>query len=202
MDWWGEIYVDDSDYHAPNTRVAVANGKLLVLYEGATKWEIAQDTPVIEGGGWTEDFLRRDQPMDMRVERDGSRSILPLEAHNAHFWAKIPFYKISGRLRAVMSVAETRLVLADAQGTDDRDSAKYLIGVGADWRKPDGSCPIQHTDKGDMTVCTGAGNSKHIRPTTSWRVVVFHTMSETDLAKLPMPPESVFRMPDGSFPRR
>jgi hypothetical protein len=202
MDWWGEIYVDSSDYHAPNTRVALANGKLLVLYEGATTWRIVQDTRVIEGGAWTEDFKRQDQPIDMRVEPGGSRSIVPHEGHNAHFWPKVGFYKVEGRLRAVMSIVHTRLILADAKRADDRESSKYLIGLGADWRKPDGSCPIRHTDKGDLPECTGVGHGKETRPTTSWRVVVFHTMSEADLATLPMPPESVFRMPDGTFPSR
>src|SRR2546429_90818 len=46
--WWGEIYVDDSDFHAPNTRVEIANGKLLVLYEGAAQWRIVQSIPDIE----------------------------------------------------------------------------------------------------------------------------------------------------------
>ena len=200
INWWGEIYVDGSDFHAPNTRVEIANGKLLVLYEGATQWRIVQSAPDIEGGGWTEDFKLRDQPIDMRIEPGGNRSIVPREGHNAHFWPKAGFYKVDGRLRAVMSIVQTRLVLANPKGEDDREGSKYLVGLGADWRKPDGSCPIRHSDKGDVPQCTGFGHGIDIRPTTSWRVVVFHTMTPAELATLPMPPGSVFRMPDGSYP--
>lgn len=200
--WWGEIYVDDTDFHAPNTRVEIANGKLLVLYEGATAWRVVQDTPVIEGGAWTEDFKLHDQPIDMRVEPGGSRSMVPHEGHNAHFWPKVGFYKVDGRLRAVMSIVQTRLVLANPKGEDDRERAKYLIGIGADWRKPDGSCPIRHSDRGDVPQCTGVGHGREIRPTTAWRVAVFHTMKEAELASLPMPPDSLFRMPDGTYPSR
>jgi hypothetical protein len=101
-----------------------------------------------------------------------------------------------------MSILHTRLVLANPSGDDDRGRSTYLLGIGADWRKPDGSCPIRHSDKGDVPQCTGVGHGREIRPTTSWRVVVFHTMTPAELATLPVPPASIFRMPDGAYPRQ
>ena len=77
MNWWGELYVDASDVRAPNTRVSVKNGKLLVLYEGDSGWRTLQNTDDLGGGGWTEDFRRLEQKIDIKAERDGSRSFVP-----------------------------------------------------------------------------------------------------------------------------
>ncbi len=202
MNWWGEVYVDISQQRAPNTRVAISGGKLLVLYDGAADWEIAQDTAGLGGGAWTEDFHKKVADIDMRVEDDRSRSVVPRRDENAHFWPDTGFYKVARPVRAVMSIAYTRLTLAAARGPDDRATSPYLIALGADWRTPTGECPIVRTDRGDVPICTGIGHGKYIRPTPAWRTVVFHTMSAPELGELPMPSAILFRMPDGTYPKR
>jgi len=190
MNLWGQVYVDLTNYHAPNSRVEVKGSQVWILW-GST-WTLGYRTDNLGGGAWTEDFTSSGGPFDMRTEPDGGRSFVPADGYNAHFWPNLSYIAVPTVPRAVVVVASTRLVLGSVSGLDDRASSAYVIGMGADWRKPDGSCP--------NNICTGFGVGRFVRPGTAWRVVAMSTMSSADLAALPMPPDSAFRMPDGNYP--
>jgi hypothetical protein len=193
MNLWGQVYVDTSNIHAPNTRAEVKNSQLWVLYSSQSKWELGYKTNDLGGGAWTEDFTSSGGAFDMKTEPDSGRSFVPANGYNSHFWPNRSFLPIETiPPRALIAVAHTRLVSANPAAGDDRSTSAYIIGMGADWRKPDGSCP--------NNICTGFGVGKFITPTALWRAVVMSTMSSTDLASLPMPPDSIFLLPDGKYP--
>ncbi len=193
MNAWGQVYVDTSNAHAANTRVAVKNVKLLALFPQKTAWKTLEATDDIGGGVWTEDFTGTcSGNIDIKSEPDGSRSLVPHDGCNAHYWPQVSFVSIPVVPLAVISIAHTRLVLANTTQADDRDGAAYLIGAGADWRAQDGSCPND--------TCTGVGVGRFIRPKKAWRAVVLSTLSSTDIDKLPPPPIDVFKLPDGTWP--
>jgi hypothetical protein len=192
MNAWGQIYVNPSNVRAANTRVAIKTTTLLALMPDSTEWQLLQRTDDVGGGGWKEDFSGVCGDIVIETEVDGSRSFVTTDGCNAHYWPELPFVAIPVVPRAVVSIAHTRLVLADAGAPDDRAQSTYLVGVGADWRKPDGSCPND--------ICTSVGISKFIKATNSWRAVVMSTLSPSELDTLPLPPADHFRLPDGTFP--
>ncbi len=193
MNAWGQVYADTSNTHAANTRVAVKNTKLLALFPQKTAWEMLEATDDLGGGVWSEDFSAKCAGnIDMKTEPDGSRSLVPHDSCNAHYWPNLSFVAVPIVPRAVISIAHTRLVLADAAQADDRDTSAYLIGAGADWRAQDGSCPND--------ICTGVGVGRFIRAKKAWRAVVLSTLSSAEIDTLPMPPVDVFKLPDGTWP--
>jgi hypothetical protein len=192
LNWWAQVFADSSGTRPPNTRVAVKGGVVLLLFENETTWQVGQRSDVLEGGSWSEDF--QSYPcgtFNMRTEPDMSRSFVPDPGCASHFWPNVAHVDIGTRqLRAVVAVAHARLVLGDPVGVDDRAQARYLVGLGVDWRDPVGGCP---TNDAGVAICSGAGVGRMARPTTQWRAVVFSTMTSSDLASLPLPPIDHFR---------
>ncbi len=194
VNFWGEIYADTSNVHPSNTRVAVRGCQFWGLFGGV--WTQIQSS-TLGGGAWTEDYTSYVQGIDIRTESDGSQSIYPRPNENAHFWADSGFYNVNGQtFQAAFAMCQTRLVLADANGTDDRGSAKYIVSMGADWRQPDGSCPFVF----GSYICDGMGHGKYIRVTNEWRTAVFSSMTNSDLNSVSMPPSAIFVQADGSYP--
>lgn len=199
LNWWGQVFADASGVRAANTRVAVREGVVLLLFAGETAWQVGQKDNTLAGGSWSEDFQRYPcGTFDIRTELEASRSFVPDADCAAHFWPDVAHVDIGTRqLRAVVSIAHTRLVLGDPSGADDRASSRYLIGLGVDWRDPVGGCPA---NAAGVPICSGAGVGRMIRPTSAWRAAVFSTMTTADLAALPLPPIAFFQHPDGTWP--
>ncbi|HSC86820.1 MAG TPA: hypothetical protein VLC09_06095 [Polyangiaceae bacterium] len=189
MNLWGQLYVDGSDTRPSNTRVEVRDCRLLVL-PPAGAWQIAQRTDDLDGGAWLEDFSAQGpaSAFDMRVEADGGRSFVTTAGHNAHFWPNLPYADVPDRLEAVIVVCATRLILADAAAPDDRAPPRYLLSVGADFRKPDGSCPND--------ICQSVGIGGFVHPGADWQLVVMSTMTEDDLGNFGGPPAEWFTRPE------
>jgi len=190
MNLWGQVYVNTTNYHAPNVRVEVIGSQLWTLH--GDQWVRGYRTNDLAGGAWKEDFTSSGGSFDMKQEDDGGQSFVPADGYNAHFWPDQAFLPVPEVPRALLSFAFTRLVLDNPAGADNRTGSAYIIGMGADWRKPDGSCPND--------ICTGFGVGRFIKPDDGWRCAVMSTMSSSELSSLPMPPDSVFLMPDGRFP--
>jgi hypothetical protein len=199
LNWWGQVFADTSGVRAANTRVAVRDGVVLLLFAGESSWQVGQRSDTLAGGSWSEDFQRYPcGTFDLRAEPDASRSFVPDLDCAAHFWPDVAHVDIGTRqLQAVVSVAHTRLVLGAPAGPDDRADSHYLIGLGVDWRDPVGGCP---QNAAGVPICSGAGVGRMIRPTTAWRAAVFSTMTAADLATLPLPPIAFFQHPDGTWP--
>lgn len=194
VNFWGEIYADSTNVHPANTRVALKNCQFWGLISGT--WTQLQNT-TLGGGAWTEDYSSYVTTMDIRTESDGSQSIYPRPNQNAHFWADTGFWNATGvTFQAVITTCQTRLVLADVNGVDDRDSARYIVSMGADWRQPDGSCPFIF----GSYICEGLGHGRYIRVTKEWRTAVMTSMSTSDLQAYSAPPSTMFLQPDGSYP--
>lgn len=199
LNWWGIVYVDTSDYHAPNTRVEVTGGKLLVLYQGDNRWHVYQVTNDYGGGSWTEDFSAAcPTKLNARKEGPGIYSLVPAEGCNSHFWPNLPFQPITGTLRAVVSLSAFRAVLDNPSGADNRARSKYLLEMGSDWRAADGSCP---KNSSGVTACAPVEVGRFLYARSQWRLGVMSTMTASDLASLPMPPATLFRLPDGTYPQ-
>jgi len=197
--WWGQIYVDESGVIAPNVRVAVQGVTFLALYADSDAWVMVQTDPVFGGGAWAEDFHSNcdGTAYDVRDEGDGS-SWVTAPGCNAHYWPNVGQSEIDeSQLRAVVVVGFTRLVLEDPKGQDQRASAAYINGLGADWRIPGGGCPTPPDS--DVVVCNGIGGGKFIRVTSEWRTMLMQSMSPDELKALPLPPLAVFQQPDGLY---
>jgi hypothetical protein len=186
--WWGVIYVNLSNYHAPNTRVAVKNIKMLFLYDDELEWRIVQtsESHGITSAGYPEDFSNIPAiPADMRTEQDGSVSFVQQDGYNAHFYPMNGFIECRTNIPInVIVIADTKLVLNDQAQIDDRDTSSYLISMGADYRMSDNTSPYD--------VVLPFGDGKFVKVTKEWRTVVMSTISNEDLAKLPMPPSELF----------
>ncbi len=193
--FWGEVYTNLSDAHPANTRVELKDCQYWGIMNGATTWTKLQAAS-LDGGAWNEDFSPASGGIDIRTESDGGQSVVPREGQNAHFWPQQGLYNTNNNLREAMSSCATRLVLANASGTDDRAQATYILAMGADWRGPNYECPAPN----GYTICEGLGHGKYIKVTNSWRRAVFSSMSSTDLNNVPMPPLEAFVLPDGSYP--
>lgn len=199
LNWWGQVFTDTTGERGDNARVAVREGVVLLLFAGESTWVPGQRTNLLAGGSWSEDFQSHPCGVfDVRAEPDASRSFVPDVGCAAHFWPDVAHIDIGTRaLRAVVSVAHVRLVAGDPADTDDLSASRYLVGLGVDWRDPVSGCPAN--DAG-VPICSGAGVGRMIRPTPGWRAVVFSTMTNDDLASLPLPPIAFFQHPDGGWP--
>ena len=194
VNFWGEIYADTSNVHPTNTRVALKNCQFWGMFGGV--WAQIQNDAV-SGGAWSEDYTSYIQGIDIRTDSDGSQSVKPRANENAHFWPNSGFYNVNGQVfQAAFAMCQTRLVLENSAGVDDRDSARYILSMGADWRQPDGSCPFVF----GSYICDGMGHGKYIRVTKEWRTAVFSSMSSAETTSLTMPPSAIFAQPDGSYP--
>jgi hypothetical protein len=183
---WGQIYVDESDIHVPNSRVAVADCEMWQLHGGANTWQQVQGNAPVEGAAWSEDFSRSGGPFSIRNEPDGSQSMAPAAGWNAHFWTRASLARLGGGNRAIIVACSARLVLADPYGLDDRGSARYLISLGADWRRSNYDCG---------GACVSVGISRFVRVTPTWQRVVMSTIAAGDIAFTPAVPAEVFANP-------
>ena len=193
--WWGVVYVDTTNYRAPNTRVNIwKDVKMLFLYEGSNQWEIVQqstDPSKWGGAGYPEDWTGSNTAINKRIESDGSISYVPKDGYNSHFYPGPWITALQIKNVHSIVIAYTRLILDNPNGTDDRSSSKYIIEIGGDNRKSSG-------DQG--AVQRGFGAGVFIKPAVGWRTVVMTSMSSNNLNTLPIPPAELFRMPDGNYP--
>jgi hypothetical protein len=198
--WWGQIYVDESGYIASNVRVAVQGVSFLALSQNSDSWVEVQRTDAIGGGAWKEDFHETCDlsSYDQRHESTGASSWTTVPGCNAHYWPASGQSPLGPTpLRAVMVVGFTRLILADPNGSDERDRSTYLNGLGADWRVPGGGCPS--VAGSSVPVCNPIAGGKFIRVGSAWRTMVMQSLRADELDSAPLPPLSYFRQPDGLY---
>ena len=180
---WGQVYEDRQGNPATNSRVQLANLEAWVLRHSTGVWERVQATTAMEGGAFREDFTgNQANPADERAELDGSTSVTAGGGRNYHFWvpggrASVPSSDISGMVVTV----DTRLVLDDERKRDDRGSARYLVGVGADlWL----DLFVGHDPP---RTIRGLGLGRMIRVTSEWRTATFTTLDGSELQAHPPP---------------
>lgn len=203
LNFWGQIYFDQSNAKPVNTRVAIADCSIWGLEKSSDSWKrIMDNSPTnLSGRAWAEDFQTqppRGDYYDQRAESDGSQSFGMYRDYTAHYFPKYPndLANVGYEYSEFVTGCSTRLVKDSNNAPDDRNDAKYVLSIGNDWRRSDYKC--QQNENG-VNICGGIGVGKFIRVTKEWRRAVYSTLSSTDLQSKPLPPASAFINPDGSF---
>lgn len=196
--WWAQAGVDTTAIRPANTRIEYRAPSLWVLPTGSNTWVQYFATAGIDGDGFLADFSGACASYSGVSLGTNALSLAPLAGCFDHFWSVNPaFVELGGSIRAAISIASVRLILNDPNGPDDRADSHYLLGMGGDWRSPDGDCP---TNVFGQLSCNGIDGGIFIYPKTFWRAAVMTTMSPSDLQTLPLPPVEAFVLPDGSYP--
>jgi len=132
---WGQLYEWIEGNPATNTRVQIRDMEMYYLSKSDDQWHRLQKARRVQGAAYVEDFAGDvNRPADIRVETDGSISVTAGGGYNYHFWpssgrTRFPANDVAGCFITV----QTRLILDDPDGADDRDQARYLMSVGGDW---------------------------------------------------------------------
>jgi len=203
LNFWGQIYFDETNSKPMNTRVAVANCSVWGLEKSTNSWRSIMDNKptALSGGAWAEDFQTKPpkgQFYDQRPEADGSQSFDMFPGYTAHYFPKYPndLVNVGYDYSEFVTGCSTRLVKKSVTATDDRDDARYLLSVGNDWRRSDYQC---EQNANGVSICGGIGVGKFVKITKDWRRVMYSTLSDSDLDSKPLPPANILINPDGSF---
>jgi len=203
LNFWGQIYFDETNSKPTNTRVAVANCSVWGLQKNSNTWTsiMVNNPTALSGGAWAEDFQTKPpkgQFYDQRLEADGSQSFDMFPGYTAHYFPKYPndLVNVGYDYSEFVTGCSTRLVKESNAAPDDRNDAGYLLSVGNDWRRSDYQC---EQNANGVSICGGIGVGKFVRITNDWRRVMYSTLSDSDLASKPLPPAHILINPDGSF---
>jgi hypothetical protein len=132
---WGQLYEDAEGNPVWNTRVLLRYIQIYYLSKKTNKWVLVDYSREVAGNFFTEDFKgNANKEADDYMYPGGGTSATAGDGYSFHFW---PVRGRSGidpkDVKAVFSTVQAKLVLANPNGPDDRDNAKYLLGVGADF---------------------------------------------------------------------
>jgi hypothetical protein len=180
---WGAVYVDSKGNPATNTRVNIRNMQTYFLQQSSGKWLSLQNTSTPTGAAYREDFSGDiNRPADLRLESDGSISATAGEGYNFHFYpagrASIDPNDIGG----IVVVLEARLIVADPAKPDDRTSARYLCGGGADYYPAlAGGWPGNASFNPGVAI----GKMKYVQ--NDWRSFAMTTLTQAQLRSNPPP---------------
>ncbi|WP_413584399.1 beta strand repeat-containing protein [Bdellovibrio sp. HCB274] len=158
---WMQVFEAEGNT-ATNTRVEYRSLKIYVLSQSTRTWSLLKnDLKPVYTDTWKYPFDFDSDGGD-RAEPSGGVSFkakYPLFAHGYGGQLII----VPSDVRAVFVTMDTRLILDNASGTDDRASARYLVNVGADYW-PDADA-INNT----WPYAPGAGQGRFILATPEWR---------------------------------
>jgi hypothetical protein len=182
-EWWNAILpwiviFDGVGNQASNTRVQVRDMKIYMKSKKSGSWKLLSHSVGVSGENYPKS-LQGDNVTtpDSRGESDGSTSIRPPGGSLVfHGWGS--FSDIDGSdVAAIFMTLQARLVKDNANGKDDRSSAKYLIHVGGDYY-PDRSTRV--SDLGPAYYFPGIGTSRAKLVSSEWQAFNFATI---DVAK-------------------
>lgn len=156
---------------ASNTRVQFRNLRVFVKSRSTGAWATLSDKDTFDGIQCDQGGNYYECPEAARVEADDDQSVstLPLHGRNLHGWwgAREP---IQGwDVGAVVVTLQARLTVNGGSGYDDRDKAKYLIHVGADYY-PDNAPPQQ--------ILPPVGISRSKLVTNDWQTFTMATLND------------------------
>lgn len=157
---WLQVFEAEGNT-AKNTRVQYRNMKIFVLSQSTRQWSLLKNDVSPDTDTWKYPFTYS-ASNGTRVESSGGLSFkpkYPLFAHGYGTQSTI----VPQDIRAVFVSMETRLVLENASGTDDRSSAKYLVNVGADY------WPNAQAVNTTWSYAPGVGQGRFILATPYWR---------------------------------
>lgn len=183
---WGQVYEPEGGSPSKNTRYQIRNVQGYLLSKKTGEWTKVQHTTSPEGAAYREDF--KDDvsvPPDVRTESSGGISVKGKEGFNYHFWPSIGRISVDGSdIAGVYTVVQARLVVDDPKLPDDRDKAKFMMGMGADYWKGLNAEWDNFKTNGDAMI----GRFRWIEKEWKW----FHacTMTEAEIRKNPPPAPS------------
>ena len=180
---WGQLYEWIDGNPAVNTRVQIRDMEMHYLSMSDLEWHELQNSVEVEGAAYVEDFAGdENKPADIRKESDGSISVTAGEGYNFHFWPK------AGRInypkndvKGCYVTVRARLILDDPEGEDDRELARYVMGVGGDWWESLTAVWDNWTTNADM----GIGRFRFV--TSEWKSFNMITLPEDSVRKYPPP---------------
>jgi Bacterial Ig domain len=182
IEWWGGLYVGPNGNPATNTLVNIRACALYWLSASTGKWTAVNFTPQqIDSDFYSEDWtVDYGTSVPMRIESDGSFSISTVAGKVAHFYAPYPRIPVNNSdLGGVVAILEARLILNNANGTDDRSIASFLLDTGAD--------PYPSTTGPGIENNPNIGLGKFKYVTTNWRSFAMTTMTQSQLQNNPPP---------------
>ncbi len=180
---WGQLYEWVNGNPAKNTRVQIRDLAMFHLSKTDSMWHELQSAVLVEGAAYVEDFVGDvSKPADIRNEPDGSISVTAGDGYNFHFWPSTGRVEIpKGDVTGCFITVNARLILDDPNGVDDRDSARYLMGVGGDWWESLSAQWDNWTTNWDM----GIGRFRFV--TKEWQGFNLITLSPEQTRQFPPP---------------
>ena len=183
---WGQVYEALEGNPSVNTRVELKNYRIYYLSKTDNNWhEIAVIENITEGDGYAEDYqddsIRPNWDI-ARFEPNGHISCKPGSGFNFHFYS--PRTPINpSDVAQIATSFDAKLIMADANGIDDRNIAKFVASCGADaWINMTASWASDFSNNNDI----GMGRFKYV--TNEWRKFTFITdISLSELQQNPPP---------------
>lgn len=192
MTLWGNLY-EDQKYpgnQATNARVHLKNAKSYMLSKRDNRWHLLQSDIRVYGGLY--DFINNKQENAIiRNENDGGISVTADGLYCFHFWvnrATIDPTDIAG----IFTTIQARLIIDDPNKPDDRDLARYILNMGADyWRDMvvnavDTACEKALDAKSDQNNCS-VGHGRFKYASNEWKSFNMITISEEEVRNNPPP---------------
>jgi hypothetical protein len=180
---WGIVYVASQGNPATNTRVNIRNVQFYLLQKSTQRWLLLQNTSTPDGAAYLEDYSGDiSKPADVRTEADGTISVAAGGGYNFHFYPQDRASINPSDIGGVVSVFQARLIVGNAALQDDRSSAQYLAGSGADyWPDLVNGMPAGQT----VEPAIGGGKMKYVQ--IKWRSFAMTTMTLAQLQANPPP---------------
>ena len=189
MDWsamtaWGQVYVARGERHVSNTRFQLRNMQAWYLSKREGQWKQWQYGMDIVGALYVESFADdENKSADIRDEsaHGGGISSVIEEGYNFHFWPRQRASMDPTDIAGIWITAESRLIMDDPSGPDNRDQSRWMLSVGGDyWQSLDAGWDQWKTNR-DF----GIGRFKFI--TSEWQAFNMHTLTEEQLNTNPPP---------------
>jgi hypothetical protein len=190
LEWWGGLFTGPSGNPATNTLVNVRSVSLYVLSKSTGIWHgYSFPYSQISSGTYSADFASDyGTSVPMRQETDGSFSFSVTAGQVSHFFAPYPRISVNPNdIGGIVALMEARLILKNANGTDDRSVASYLLGSGAD--------PYPSTTGAGIENNQSVGNGKLKYVGENWRSFAMSTLTESQLASNPPPVDLTGSLP-------
>ena len=184
---WGQLYVEQG-WNPPangNTRVQIGALDAWYLSKSTNKWVLLQHADQVSGAAYVEDFANdANKIADIRDEsaNGGGISVTAGNGYNFHFWTSRATLPDTSDIAGVYTRFQSRLILADSSGVDDRDSTRYLASDGADyWRSLYSGWASDWSNNGGVA----SGRFKFV--TNNWQDFAMSTLTPEQLIGNPPP---------------
>ena len=185
MTAWGQVYQAVLGSPATNTRVQLRNIEAYYLSRSDGAWHVLQASRGVDGEAYAEDFdVNENKGANVRVEADGSGSVLIEDGYTYHFWpegdrALLPAVE---DIAGVLSTVQARLIVDDPARPDDRTKARLLLGMGADyWRDTEVQWAEGYVNNDDIAI----GRHRFVK--TGWQSFNMTTLNLERLRRTPPP---------------